>query len=168
VARLANIIDRMNAAIAHGVRWLALAMVLCTVLIVVLRYLFGIGAIPLQESVIYMHGTLFLLAIAYGIQQDTHVRVDLLYSRMSDKGRLLTNLSGHLLFLLPVAAFILITSIPYVSASWRVFEGSPEVGGIPAIFLLKTLLPIMASLLLLQGLSQCCKIVLDLTRPAGA
>lgn len=137
-------------------------MVVVTVLIVILRYLFAVGAIPLQESVLYMHGLLFLLAIAYGVQQDTHVRVDLLYSRLTDRQRQLVNLTGHIVFLLPVGIFMLVTTLPYVSASWRVLEGSSEVGGIPAIFLLKTLLPVMAALLVLQGLSEILKIALAL------
>jgi TRAP-type mannitol/chloroaromatic compound transport system permease small subunit len=141
-------------------------MVITTVCIVTLRYLFEIGAIPLQESVMYMHGLLFLLAIAYGVERDTHVRVDLIYSRLSPTGRSLVNLTGHLVFLLPVGIFIFATSLPYVAASWRVLEGSSEVGGIPAIFLLKTALPVMAALLVLQGLSQITKIVLELSSSA--
>jgi TRAP-type mannitol/chloroaromatic compound transport system permease small subunit len=160
--RFAEFIDWLNATIAHGVRWLALMMVITTLVIVIMRYLFEVGAIGLQESVMYMHGALFLLAIAYGIKQDTHVRVDLVYSRFSQTRRDWVNLIGHILFLLPVAILLLVTSVPYVMASWRVLEGSAEVGGIPAIFLLKTLLPVMASLLLLQGLSQCCKTILTL------
>ena len=101
----------------------------------------------------YLHGLFFMLALAFGIAQDTHVRVDILYSRMSTKRRHLINLVGHCIFLMPMAALIFFSSLPYVSASWRVFEGSSEVGGVPALFLLKSLLPVTALLLLLQGLA---------------
>ena len=132
-------------------------MVLVTVTIVVLRYVFEIGAIPLQESVMYMHGILFLLGIPYGINKDTHVRVDILYARLSEQQQALVNLIGHLIFLLPIAVFIVVTSWPYTLASWRVLEGSSEVGGLPAIFLLKTLIPITAILMGLQALSEAIK-----------
>jgi TRAP-type mannitol/chloroaromatic compound transport system permease small subunit len=157
VARCSVIVDRINQQLAGIIRWLALFMVLATVTIVVLRYVFSIGAIPLQESVMYMHGMLFLIGIPYGLKQDTHVRVDIIYSRLSARDKSRVDIAGHLLFLLPVSAFILITSLPYVAASWRVLEGSSEVGGIPGVFLLKTLIPVMASLLFLQGLSEIVK-----------
>lgn len=134
-------------------------MVIVTVSIVVMRYGLEVGAIGLQESVMYMHGLLFLLGIPYGIQKQTHVRVDLLYSRLSPRGKRNIDLAGHVLFLLPVAVFILVTSVPYAMASWRVLEGSPEVGGIPAIFLLKTMIPVMAVLLLLQGANEIMKLL---------
>lgn len=154
---LVRTIDLFNQRIAQGIRWLALFMVLVTVTIVVSRYQFGIGAIFLQESVMYMHGILFMLGIPYTLRQDGHVRVDVIYSRLSRKHRSWIDIGGHLLLLLPVSAFIFITSLPYVAASWRVLEGSSEVGGVPAVFLLKTLMPLMAALLFLQGLSEIAK-----------
>ena len=150
--------DVITTQLAHLVRWLGLAMVMVTMLIVILRYLFNIGAIGLQESVMYMHGILFLLGIPYGILRDTHVRVDIFYSKRSTVQQGVINTIGHLLFLLPVAALIFITSLPYVEASWRVLEGSPEVGGLPAVFLLKTLIPVTAALMFLQGLSEIIKL----------
>ena len=157
ITNCSDIVDRTNQQLASVIRWLALVMVLATVTIVVLRYIFSLGAIPLQESVMYMHGMLFLIGIPYGLKQDTHVRVDIIYSRLSARHKDRVDIAGHLLFLLPVSALILITSLPYVAASWRVLEGSSEVGGIPGIFLLKTLIPVMAVLLFLQGLSEIVK-----------
>ena len=154
---LVSAIDAVNGAIARAVRWLALAMVMATLAVVVLRYGFAVGAIPLQEAVMYMHGSLFLAGIAYGVQQNTHVRVDLVYSRLSPSRQRLVNKLGHGLFLLPVAAFIVYTSVPYAAASWRVLEGSSEVGGIPAVFLLKSLIPLMGVLLFLQGGAELCR-----------
>ncbi len=155
--RLSQLVDHLDRTIARTVKWFSLAMVLITMAIVLLRYGFNVGAIALQESVMYLHGLLFLLGIPYGVLQDTHVRVDILYSRRSPQQRALINRCGHCLFLLPVSAFIFWTSLPYVQASWRVLEGSAEVGGLPAVFLLKTLIPVMAALLFLQGISQLIK-----------
>ena len=142
-------------------RWLALLMVLVTLAVVVLRYAFDTGAIVLQESVVYMHGLLFLLGIPYALNINAHVRVDIIYSRLEPPRRRMIDLAGHVLFLLPVAGFIFVTSLPYVAASWQVLEGSPEVGGIPAVFLLKTLIPVMAAALFLQGLAAILSLVLD-------
>jgi len=142
--------------------WLTFLMALVTVLIVVLRYAFSEGAIMLQESVIYMHSLVFMLAIPYALRHDRHVRVDLVYARLAPRTRTWVDLVGHLIFLLPVCGLILYTSVSYVGSSWRVLEGSPEVGGIPAIFLLKTLIPIMAATLLTQGLAEIARAVLVL------
>ena len=150
-------IDRLNQILAHRVRWFAFAMVVITFSIAALRYTFSIGSIALQESVIYLHGTLFMLAIPYALQRDDHVRVDLLYSRLSKKHQSWIDITGHLLLLLPLCGFLVVVSLPYVAASWRIAEGSSEVGGIPAIFLLKSLIPAMAILLFLQGVREIVK-----------
>ena len=144
-------IDRVVDAIGRGVAWLNLGMVGVTCVVVLLRYAFDTGAIFLQESVVYMHGAAFLCGLAYALQHDAHVRVDLLYSRMSEMRKATVNLVGHVLLLMPLCATIVIVSWPYAAESWAVLEGSPEVAGIPAVFLLKTLIPVSAALLLLQA-----------------
>ena len=126
---------------------------------VVLRYALSEGSILLQESVLYLHGITFMLGIPYALKEDVHVRVDLVYARLSPRSRAWVNLLGHLLFLVPVTVCILWVSWNYVAASWRIFERSPEVGGLPAVFLLKSLLPAMALLLLLQGLAEAARAV---------
>jgi len=156
----ANLANAVTCQIAHVIRWLALIMVLMTISIVVLRYAFNVGAIPLQEGVMYLHGALFMLGIPYGVSTNTHVRVDIIYTRLTDNQRRYIDLAGHILFLVPVSIFIIVTSVPYVKASWAVLEGSAEVGGIPGVFLLKTLIPVMAALLLVQGFSQIVRSIL--------
>lgn len=158
VHTLAHTLDRLTRAIAVAVKWLILAMVVATLAIVVLRYLFNLGAIPLQESVMYMHGLVFLLGIPYGIRQNTHVRVDILYNHRLQPWQRHIDIFGHCLFLLPVSIFIVYVSLPYTLASWRVLEGSPEVGGLPAIYLLKTIIPIAGTLMFLQGLVELAKL----------
>ncbi len=148
------LLDRFTELTGRTVAWLTAAMAVLTVLVVVLRYAFGEGAIALQESITYLHGIVLMLGMAYALKHDAHVRVDLIYSRLSPRGQSLVNLLGHCLFLIPVAATLLWSSLPYVRASWRILEGSSEVGGLPAVFLLKTLIPIMAALLLLQALAE--------------
>ena len=143
-------IDRLVDRIGRGVAWLNVGMVGATCVVVVLRYAFDTGAIFLQESVVYMHGAAFLCGLAYALRHDAHVRVDLLYSRMGPKGRSVVNLVGHVVLLMPLCVTVVIVSWPYAAESWAVLEKSPEVAGIPAVFLLKTLIPVSAALLLLQ------------------
>jgi TRAP-type mannitol/chloroaromatic compound transport system permease small subunit len=131
-----------------------LLMVVGTVIVVILRYAVGTSAIRVQESVMYLHALTFLLGIPYALKEDAHVRVDVLRARFGERGRLRVELAGHALFLVPVAVAILYLSAPYVASAWRIMERSQEVGGLPAVFLLKTLIPVMAVLLLIQGLAE--------------
>lgn len=150
----------LNSVIVRPLRWLALIMVLLTFAIVILRYALNSGGVLLQESVMYLHGTLFMLAIALGVGNNTHVRVDILYSRRSPEQQAWIDLVGHILFLLPSAGFIIWVSLPYVSNSWQILEGSSEVGGIPGVFLLKTLIPLTGALLFCQGIAGVAAILL--------
>jgi len=147
-------IDQFTLAIGKAVAWLTLLMVMITCLVVALRYIAGVGSIALQESVTYLHASVFLLGCAYTLQKDGHVRVDILYHRLSPRFKAVINLLGGLFFLLPLCCFIAWSSWDYVLAAWAVKESSPEAGGIPAVFLLKTLIPVMAASLFLQGVSE--------------
>ena len=152
---LQHLIERIGRTLA----WLSLGMTVCIVIVVVLRYGFDKGAIPLQESVVYMHGLLFMLGLSYTLQQDGHVRVDLLYGRFNHATRDTINIVGHMVFMVPLCLLMALSSFDYVSASWRIFEKSSEVGGIPGIFLLKTCIPVAAFLLLIQALLEIAVIV---------
>jgi len=151
---IAVTIDALNEYIGRAVAWFTLAMVFLTFTIVVLRYLFNLGWIAMQESVTYLHAMVFMLGAAYTLKHDGHVRVDIFYSKLGPRGRAWVDLAGAILLLLPVAGFILLISWGYVSSSWSLLEGSREQGGLPGVFLLKSAIPALSILLLLQGLSQ--------------
>ena len=153
----------MTERLGRLIAWLLLPMVLGTTLVVVLRYALNEGSILLQEAVLYLHALVFMLGIPYALKADAHVRADLVYSRLGPRGRTVINLIGHVLFLLPVAGALLLYSQSYVTRSWRILEGSSEVGGIPGVFLLKTLIPVLAVLLLLQGLAEIARCIRTLT-----
>ncbi|MBX3702188.1 MAG: TRAP transporter small permease subunit [Steroidobacteraceae bacterium] len=151
--RLLSGLDALAEWTGRAVSWLTLAMVVATVAVVVLRYAAGVGLIWLQESVNWMHALVFMLGAAYTLKADEHVRVDVFYRRMSERGRAIVDLAGTLLFLLPLCAFLIVESWPWVAASWRVAERSREAGGLPMLYLLKSLIPLMAALLALQGIA---------------
>lgn len=151
--RIADRLDSLNRALGRAIRWLALAMVLVQFGIVVLRYVFGISSIAVNESVLYMHAALFMLGAGYTLLVDDHVRVDIFQSRASDRGKARIDLAGHILLLIPSMLALLYWSWPSVRNAWAIYEGPISVGGIPAVFLLKTLIPAFCILLLVQSLA---------------
>ena len=150
IRQLENFIDWSGRTVS----WLSLFLVLVTFLVVLLRYVFDEGSIALQESMTYLHACVFLLGMAYTLQQDAHVRVDIFYARFSETGKAWVNLIGASFFLLPFMLFISWISWQYITDSWQVFEGSREADGLPGVFLLKSLILVMTTLLSLQALVQ--------------
>lgn len=134
--------------------WLTGIMVVITSIVVALRHGWGIGSVGLQESVTYMHAAVFMLGAAYTLKHDGHVRVDLLHRKMSRRTRAWVEVLGSLLFTLPVMVFIGWNSMGFVAESWRIQEGSTDSGGLGGVYLLKTLLPVMAVSLSLQALTE--------------
>jgi TRAP-type mannitol/chloroaromatic compound transport system permease small subunit len=134
------------------VAWFALIMVLVQFTVVLLRYVFGLGFIPMQESILFMHSMLFLVAAGYTLLHDGHVRVDIFYGGASAKAKAFVNFVGVLIFLWPLCTVMVWMSWTYVGAAVRVWEGSPE-GTFMPFWLLKTLLLSFPLLLSLQGFS---------------
>ncbi len=152
-------VDRLNERIGHAVSWVALAMVLVQFLVVVMRYVFSIGNIAMQESIWYMHGILFMIGAGYTLLHNGHVRVDVVYGEASPRYKAKVDIFGTLAFLLPVTAATLWLSWDYVINAWKVFEGSTEGSGLPLIFAYKTVIWVFAVLVFLQGLSLLFKAV---------
>jgi len=151
----------------RSISWFVLAMVLVTFMVVLLRYVFDMGWIALQESISYFHSLVFLLGAAYTLKQNGHVRVDIFYNRLGKKGKAWVDLIGHILILMPVMIFIIWVSMPYIMDSWSVAESSREAGGLPGVYLLKSLILVMAGLLILQGLAMTLKALLTVTGNEG-
>ncbi len=165
IQRLADSIDCAVAAIGRAAMWCCLFIVLVEFALVVMRYALGIGSIAVQESVLYAHATLFMLGAAWTLQVDGHVRVDIFYGRAKPRTRALVDLVGALVFLLPCAAVLAALSIPYVGRSWAILERSRETSGLPIVYLLKTLIPLFANLIGLQGIAQAIRAALVLSGP---
>ncbi len=161
---IARPLDRCTVLTGRAAAWLTVAIVLATAAVVVLRYGFNIGFVALQELITYLHGAIFMLGAAFTLQQGRHVRVDIFYRRLPKRRRMQVNIAGHLLFLVPICLTVLFTSLDYVLVSWRIREVSTEPAGLPAIFLLKTLIPLFALTLLAQGLAETLRLVALLSR----
>jgi TRAP-type mannitol/chloroaromatic compound transport system permease small subunit len=162
---IANGIDRTIAAIGRAAAWCCLYIVLAEFAVVVMRYALGMGSIRLQESVLYAHAALFMLAAAWTLQVDGHVRVDIFYAQAKPRTRALIDLIGAIVFLAPFVVVLAALATPYVARSWTIFERSRETSGLPFVYLLKTLIPAFAFLLGLQGVAQAIRAALVLTAP---
>lgn len=154
-----RVIDTVNESVGRLVSWLIVAMVLTTFAVAVLRYGFSIGRVWLQESYVWMHATVFMVASGYTLLHDGHVRIDLIYSRKGPLYRAWVNLLGVLILLLPALVAVGLTSFPYVVLSWSRLETSSSSGGLPGLFLLKTTILAFVLLLGLQGVSLMLKSV---------
>jgi TRAP-type mannitol/chloroaromatic compound transport system permease small subunit len=154
---IAERIDRLTGAVGRAVVWCLLAAVLLQFVVVIARYALGLGSIWLSESIIYAHAALFMLAAAWTLAENGHVRVDVFYADAAPRRKALVDLLGALLLLLPFALTLLWLSLPYVARAWTILERSRETSGLPAVFLLKTLVPLFAALMALQGVAQAIR-----------
>ena len=159
---LVKSIEHFTTAVGRAASWCALFIVVVGFAVVLMRYVLGLGSIWLQESILYAHAALFLLAAAWTLKEGGHVRVDVFYARASPRTKALVDLCGALLLLLPFCVAVIWFSIPYVARSWAVLESSRESSGLPLVFLLKTLIPVFAVLLALQGIAQAIRALVTL------
>ena len=160
----------MNEHMGRIVSWFALIMVLVQFAVVLLRYVFGLGFIPMQESILFMHSLLFLVGAGYTLLHDGHVRVDIFYGAATRERKALIDCIGVLIFLWPLCAVMTWKGLIYVGASVRVLEGSPE-GTFMPFWLLKSMLLVFPLVLSLQGLSMLVRslfVIRGLEGPAGA
>ncbi|THH38206.1 TRAP transporter small permease subunit [Aliishimia ponticola] len=162
--RVADFIDALNRGLALVLRWFAIAMVLIQFGIVIGRYVFGVNSIWVQESVLYLHGALFMLAGGYTLLVDRHVRVDIFYAKVSGAARRRIDIAGHVLLLLPAMAALGWWSWPSVRNAWKILEGPISVGGIEAVFLLKSLIPAFCLLIALQSIAILLRLLAGKTR----
>ena len=162
---LARTIDRLTSALGRAVAWLALAIVLVQFGLVVARYVFSAGSVPVTESVIYGQAFLVTLTASWTLAAGGHVRVDIFYAGASPRRRALVDLAGTLCLLLPFMLTLFWLSLPYALRSWAILEGSQQTGGLPLVFVLKTLIPLFALLMTLQGVAQAVRAVALLIPP---
>lgn len=146
-------IDSLNEHLGRVVAWTGLIMVLVQFFVVILRYVFAIGWLPLQESILYMHAILFLLGAGFTLKADGHVRVDIFYREASPRKRAVIDIFGVLALLLPVCAVIWWYGWSFVVNSWVRYEGSMEPLGLHLIFMMKTFILIFATIVALQGIA---------------
>jgi TRAP-type mannitol/chloroaromatic compound transport system permease small subunit len=154
VAPIERLADALSEAAGRIAAVLSVAVVAVVFGLVLARYGFGAGSVAAQEAVLWLHASIFLLGLSYAFKHDAHVRVDVFSQRWSARTRAWVEFGAGLALLLPFCVFMVIISWDYVAASWAADEGSRDPGGLPGWYLLKSLMPLSAALLALQGLAQ--------------
>lgn len=163
LATFVNLVDSLNERIGRAVSWMTLLMVVITFVVVVLRYVYSIGWVWLQESYVWLHGLVFMLGAGYTLLHNGHVRVDIFYRPNTVRYKAWIDLCGALLLLLPLVVVVFLVSFDYVASSWARLEESREAGGLPGLFLLKSVILAFCALIGLQGLSLAGRSLLVLT-----
>jgi len=146
------LLEKIIKKIVDTCSWLSFILVILISLDVFLRYVFNFSSASLYELEWHMFAVIFMIGSSLTLQKDEHVRVDVFYNKFSDKGKNIINLIGNIIFLLPFSLVIFYTSIPFVEDSFRVLESSPDPGGLPFRFFIKSIIPISFLLLALQGI----------------
>lgn len=159
--RIASAIDRLNETVGRLVYWLVLLMVLVGALNAGARYAGRVVGANLTTNAFielqwYLFSLVFLLGAAYTLKHDAHVRVDVFYGRLSERGRAWIDLAGHILLLIPFSAFVIRVAWPDVVNSWAILETSPDPGGLPR-YPIKAVLPVAFVLLLLQSVAEAIR-----------
>jgi TRAP-type mannitol/chloroaromatic compound transport system permease small subunit len=152
-----RIVDSLSDKIGHLVGWLTTLMVLVVFYDTVMRYVFNQGNVALQELEWHLFSMVFLLGAAYTLKDDGHVRVDILYVNLSKKTKAWIDFLGVLVLLIPFSVMVILSTKGFILNSWAVREVSPDPGGLPAYYIIKSMIPLGFSLLIVQGLSEAAK-----------
>jgi TRAP-type mannitol/chloroaromatic compound transport system permease small subunit len=158
-----RVIDTINENVGYAVGWVTFLLVVVVTFDVIMRYVFNMSFVFIQELEWHLFGIIFLVGAGYTLLHNAHVRVDIFYQRLNPRWQAIVNLLGTILFLFPGCYLVIDTSWNFVENSFAVREGSPDPGGIPARYILKSAIPIGFSLIALQGVSLLIKSVLTLT-----
>jgi TRAP-type mannitol/chloroaromatic compound transport system permease small subunit len=146
-------VDATNEWIGRAVSWLTLGCVLTCFAVVVLRYGFDLGYPWMQELYVWQHAAVFMVGAGYTFLHHGHVNVDVIYGRLSERGRAWVDILGTLFFLFPWLVLVATRSAPFLLTSWSIREASGTANGMPAVYLLKSLLWVFCLLMFLQGLA---------------
>lgn len=157
-----RVIDGLNDWIGRCTAWLVIPLVAVTFLVATLRYGFSVGWVSMQESYVWLYGIIFMIGAGYTLLHGGHVRVDVFYRPASVRYKAWVDLFGSLFLMIPVLVMVFIYSYPYVVISWKRLEGSNETGGLPGLFLFKSVILVFCVLMGLQGLSLAARSLLIL------
>lgn len=155
-----TIIDGCSLAVGEVIKWALPLLVLSVAISVFALSLFGLSWTKLSESAQYFHAAVIMLGAAMTLLVNEHVRVDIFQSRLSRPRKALVDFIGFHIGLMPVCLLLIWSSNSFVRFSWQIFEGSAEADGIKGVFLLKTLIPIFAIMVIAQGLSIALRAVM--------
>lgn len=155
-------ISAINRWVGQVLSWLSLAVVLVCFAVVVQRYFFHTTQLWMQDLYVWLSGAMFTGVAGFALLRDDHVRVDIFYRPWPVRRKAIADLIGVVLFLIPYVVVVGLYGFPFVARSWRLYEGSANVGGMPGLFVLKTFILAFCLLVGLQGLAWACRSILVL------
>jgi TRAP-type mannitol/chloroaromatic compound transport system permease small subunit len=164
---LSDFIDRVNEVIGKTISWLTSLLVLLIVYDVLMRYGLNQSSVWIAELEWHMFALVFLLGAAYTLKEDQHVRVDVWYARKDKRTQAWMNLLGSLIFLIPMCLIIIKTGFSYTLTSFSIHESSPDPGGLPARYLIKSTMVVAGGLLLFQGISTALRSGIAIFSPSA-
>ena len=163
LAQCARLIDNFSEVTGRAVSWLTLVMVILVTLDVIMRYLFSMSFVAVQELEWHLFAVIFLLGGGYTLRHNGHVRVDVLYQRLGSRGKAWINIFGCLFFLFPGCFLMISTSIPFAASSITLHEMSPDPGGLCCRYILKLIIPLAFVFTGLQGISLFIHSIMELS-----
>jgi len=160
--RVRGAIERFIGRVGEGTAWIALAIVILMAVNVLLRYAFSVGSVWSQELEWHLLAPLILFGMSYALRHGEHVRVDIVYGRFPVRVKLVVDFISALLTI-AISVLVIWFSLNYVQQSYVIDEGSPDPGGLPYRFILKSLIPLGFALLLMQAIA-CALLSLEKLR----
>lgn len=164
VRGLADLIERLSVLVGKTGALILPLLVLTIMVNVILRYVFDIGMIELEELQWHLNAVVVMCCLAFAFKTDEHVRVDVLYSRLRPRGKDWVNLLGLVFLFLPFTALVSWNAWEVASYSWELKEGSPMPSGLPARYIIKGIMAAGMTLLMLQGIALLLNAVSRLAR----
>jgi len=161
--KVSQVIDSFTDKIGLVVAWLTTILVLNVFYDVIMRYAFHHGNIAVQEMEWHIFSVIFLIGAAYTLKEDGHVRVDIIYTKLSNKQKAWIDFTCTFIFLIPFCIIVIYASLNFIESSWAVREVSPDPGGLPGRYVLKAMIPLGFLLLIIQGISEAIKNLLVIT-----
>lgn len=157
-----RLISTINRWVGMALAWLSLAVVVVCFTVVVQRYVFHTTQLWMQDLYVWLSGAMFTGVAGFALLQDAHVRVDIFYRPWSVRRKAIADLIGVVAFLLPFVTVVAIYGLPFVARSWRLYEGSANIGGMPGLFVLKSFILLFCLLVGLQGIAWALRSILVL------
>lgn len=162
IASIIRLIGGLNKLLGYSFAWLSLLMVLICFTVVVQRYFFGFTVLWMQDLYVWLNGAMFTAVAGFALLRDDHVRVDIFYRPATIRTKAIVDLIGCFLFLFPFCWVVYAYSWNYIARSWRLHEGSANVGGMPGLYILKSFILVFVAVIALQGIAMVLRSILVL------
>ena len=152
-----NFLEKISIISEYITKYFFYMMFVLVIVNILLRYIFNINFIFMQELVMYLHAFIFLFGISICLKENSHVRIDVFSNKLDSKVKKYIEILGTVFLIIPFCLFVLYESTPIIMRSWEMLESSGEPGGLPFIYILKSAIYVFASLLLIQALGRLVK-----------